>query len=161
MLKIWSMEHYVDRLMCFAWAHFFSIGFKSGEYGGKYNTVWPHSSKIFCMSLPLWKVALSMTITLSWGNSGSKNSFTHDVKTLVWTEPDIKPIAIKVLSIKAPIDLFWGSAFGWRRLFFIGHCKAFFCMLYTRCTHSKPVRPFITVCIRVILYLFLSSCVHS
>ncbi|WP_161630423.1 hypothetical protein [Holospora undulata] len=45
------------------------------------------SSSIFCTAFPLWKMALSITLPLSFGRFGS----TQDV---IPCKPDMNPIAI-------------------------------------------------------------------
>ncbi len=57
-----------------------SIGFKSGEYGGKNINLILHSSAHFNDALALWDLKLSRTKTISfsgfWRRISSKNSQT-------------------------------------------------------------------------------------
>lgn len=103
MLKSSSIEQEVVLLNRLAWAHFFSIGFKSGEYGGKYSKVWPESLIARCIASPLWNEALSITTMLCSGKFGSKLCCTQHVNTSVFTEPDNNPIASNVQPNSAPI----------------------------------------------------------
>ena len=58
-------------------AHFFSIGLRSGLYGGRNSGVQPQFSIASSISLRLWNVALFMTITASELTLGSRSCVSH------------------------------------------------------------------------------------
>jgi hypothetical protein len=73
-LKTSPTEHRLFLRRAFTSAHLCSIGFKSGLYGGKYKSICLFSAIASIMSLLLWKLALSITITQPFGNSGNRAS---------------------------------------------------------------------------------------
>ena len=92
--------------ICFFSDHLFSIGFKYGEYreyGDKNSTICPASRIIFNISIFLWNVALSITITVVVFKLVNKKCFTQVVNTVVSTLQVNSPTANNTLPIKAPI----------------------------------------------------------
>ena len=59
--------------MALACGHLCSIGFKSGEDGGRYSSLCPAFSMAAFVSARLWKAALSMTMTAASGSLGIRS----------------------------------------------------------------------------------------
>ena len=105
MRNICSIEQLCFLIYAFFSDHLFSIGLRSGEYGGKNSIMCPALVIIFNISVFLWKVALSITITVTVFKLGSRKYFTQVVNTTVSILQVNNPIANKTLSIKAPMTL--------------------------------------------------------
>ena len=58
----WKLNN-TSRSLRLSHAHLFSMGFRSGEYGGRNKTVQPYFSVSSCNTAFLWNVALSRMIT--------------------------------------------------------------------------------------------------
>jgi len=70
----------------FKLAHECSIGFLSGEYGGRKINIYPHSAAILYNSHFLWNVALSSIMAVPWGNRGNNHITSHASKKSLLVE---------------------------------------------------------------------------
>ena len=102
-VNICSVVCPVLRLTAFAWAHFCSVGLRSGEYGGKYSGVWPARLTSSFVSALLWNVALSMTTTDFGGSFGIRSCSNQRLKISASTLALVSPMLNKSLPGKAPI----------------------------------------------------------
>ena len=85
-----TMKLTVEEVRTIVWrfhrVNFFSIGFSSGEYGGKNIIFLLHLSTISAKSFLLWKLALSITMTsssLTAGHSSFSNLKLKNVLSVV------------------------------------------------------------------------------
>ena len=68
-------------------AHNFSIGFNSGEYGGRKIKCWLYLQAISVSLFFLWKDALSITITVSSGRYGKRHCSNQNSNSVLSVVP--------------------------------------------------------------------------
>ena len=95
-LKLWAMSFN----FFFILAHNFSIGFKSGEYGGRNNRQCPVPLIIFSNIFFLWNLALSITIRTFFSN------FSISLKSISLNHSSKNSLSIVSLYIILPISAF-------------------------------------------------------
>ena len=83
----------------------FSIGFNSGEYGGKNNKLAPHSRINASVCEPLWKEALSIITTWLSSSKGHNISESHVLKATASQLPLKSTGAVKHPSSRAAIKV--------------------------------------------------------
>ena len=83
----------------------FSIGFNSGEYGGKNNKLAPEALINAAVSEPLWKDALSIISTWRSSSNGHNISESHVLKATASQLPSKSTGAVKHPSRRAAINV--------------------------------------------------------
>ena len=83
----------------------FSIGFSSGEYGGKNNKLAPHPPIKAAVCEPLWNEALSIITTCLSSIKGHNISESHVLKAIASQLPSKSTGAVKHPSRRAAIKV--------------------------------------------------------
>ena len=82
----------------------FSIGLRSGEYGGRKSKVAPAFRMRFRVVLDLWKAALSITTTMFELSSGQSSSASHALNTALLQVPSNSMGAASARPIRAAMS---------------------------------------------------------
>lgn len=89
----------------FSFENAFSMGLKSGLYGGRYSSLAPTLSIISRTLGPLWLDRLSMTMTSPGRSSGSNTFSTYVSKMMRLTGLSMTKGAMKPRNVSAPMKV--------------------------------------------------------